>query len=108
MKDVILADFSSSIAISNCGSVQVKKVTDPAGQTGSFLYELSRADESAIRFDATKSFSDTLTVDGDFDLIEDLKTGTNYTLAEGALDPAWALQTISCTTDGTTYDVYRA
>jgi hypothetical protein len=106
MKDVVLADFTDQVSVSSCGEVKVTKATDPAGKTGTFPYTLSRSDNSALNFDGDTSVTGSLTGDGDSNLITDLKAGTNYTLAEGALDPAWALQTISCTTDGTTDDVY--
>ena len=109
MKDVILADFTDSIAISNCGSVRVTKATDPPSGTGSFPYTLSRSDGSALRYPADggqTSIPGTLTSDGDSDLIGNIKTGTNFTLAEGSVGPTWELQTISCTTNGTTANVY--
>jgi hypothetical protein len=105
MKDVILADFTSAIAISNCGTVKVVKSTDPAGQSGTFPYTLSRADSSAVRYDGSTSIPGTLTADGDYDLLNDLKIGTNYALSESLSDPAWALQSISCSMDGSTFDV---
>jgi large repetitive protein len=106
LKDVVLADFTDQVSVSSCGEVKVTKATDPAGKAGTFPYTLSRSDNSALNFDGDTSVTGSLTGDGDSNLITDLKAGTNYTLAEGALDPAWALQTISCTTGGTTYDVY--
>jgi hypothetical protein len=106
MKDVVLADFTDQVSVSSCGEAKVTKATDPAGKTGTFPYTLSRSDNSALNFDGDTSVTGSVTGDGDSNLITDLKAGTNYSLAEGALDPAWALQTISCTTDETTDDVY--
>jgi hypothetical protein len=106
-KDVVLGDLSGT-GISSCGSVKVKKATDPAGGTGTFPYMLSRTDGSALRFPddgGEMSLAGTLTGDGDFDLIGNLKTGTNYTLTEGAVGPVWAMQSIVCVADGTPYTI---
>ena len=95
-KDVVLADFSS-IFISNCGGVKVTKVTNPAGETGNFQYTLKQSDNGAIRYDGTTQVNGTLTSDGDFDQINDLRTGNDYMLTEDLTgEPAWALQSIVC------------
>ncbi len=104
-KDVVLGDFSGT-AISNCGFVRVTKDTDPEDGTGTFAYTLKRSDMSAIKYSGATTATGTLTFDGDSDLVSDLKTGTNYTLSEADPSPTYALQSISCTTDGTDYNVF--
>jgi Domain of unknown function (DUF5979) len=106
MKDVVLADFTDSVSVSSCGTVQVKKVTVPAGQTGTFPYTLARADNSALKFSGATTVAGTLTSDGDTDTVNELLTGTNYTLTEGSLTKPWEEQTIACTINGTTSSVY--
>ena len=103
-KDTILTD-TSGVGISNCGEIRVTKDTDPEGGTGNFPYTITRADNSALRFDGSVSVPGTLTSDGDSDLVKDIKVGTNYKLAEGPLDPSWVLQSITCTKNGTSYNV---
>ena len=103
-KDTILTDMSG-VGISNCGEIRVTKDTDPEGGTGNFPYTITRADNSALRFDGSVSAPERLTSDGDSDLVKDIKVGTNYKLAEGPLDPSWVLQSITCTKNGTSYDV---
>lgn len=97
-KDTVLAAFAP---ISSCGTVTVTKVTDPAGLTGSFPYTLAREDGSAIRFDGTLQIDQLLTADGDStgSPIQNLISGTNYILTEGAQASPWQLVSISCTTD---------
>ena len=80
-KDTILAD-TSGVGISNCGEIRVTKDTDPEGGTGTFPYTITRADNSALKFDGSVSVPGTLTFDGDSDLVKDIKVGTNYKLAE--------------------------
>jgi hypothetical protein len=111
VKDTVLAPIADKISISNCGSVKITKVTDPAGGTGSFPYTLARAGGSDVDFDNTNGLTrtDTLTSDGDFEIEADLKAGTDYTLSEGAVGPDWALRSIVCdgvdVTGGGTFSV---
>ena len=98
-KDTLLADFASHIAVSNCGQVKVTKLTEPAGGTGSFPYTLARSGGQALRFPGDggqTALADTLVSDGDFDLMFNLIAASNYTLAEGAVGPAWGLKSIVC------------
>ncbi|HET9299903.1 MAG TPA: hypothetical protein VFO11_08145, partial [Candidatus Polarisedimenticolaceae bacterium] len=98
-KDTLLADFSSRIAVSNCGQVKVTKVTQPAGGTGSFPYTVARQGGQALRFPddgGETSLAATLTADQDSDVYLKIIGGTNYTLGEGAVGPAWANVGIQC------------
>jgi hypothetical protein len=98
-KDTVLAEFASRVAVSNCGQVRVTKVTQPTGGTGSFPYTLARTNGQAVRFagdGGQVSLADTLVADQDFDVHFDLISGSNYTLAEGAVGPAWGLLSINC------------
>jgi hypothetical protein len=98
-KDTVLALFEP---ISNCGTVTVTKVTEPAGSTGTFPYTLQRANGEPIRFDGTLAINQTLTHDGDStgSPITNLLQGDNYTLTEAALASPWQLVSIVCVVDG--------
>ena len=104
-KDTILAD-TSGVGISNCGEIRVTKHTNPSGGTGSFPYTVARADSSALQYSGATQITGTLTGDLDSDLLTDVKTGTNFTLAEGALTADWAKQSIVCTKGNTSYNVF--
>ncbi|UCH26702.1 MAG: DUF11 domain-containing protein, partial [Trueperaceae bacterium] len=97
-KDTVLADFTEFVTISNCGSVRVTKVTDPAGLAGSFPYTLSRSGGGFVDYQTPQSTEKTGTLagHGDSDLIHDLVTGDDYTLAENLTDPTWGVQSIVC------------
>ena len=98
-KDTLLAEFASRVAVSNCGQVKVTKVTQPAGRTGSFPYTLARTGGQPVRFPddgGQLSLADTLVADQDFNLHLGLIAGSNYTLAEGAVGPAWSTLSIAC------------
>ena len=98
-KDTLLADFASRIAVSNCGQVKVTKVTQPAGGTGSFPYTLARQGGQPLRFvddGGETSLAATLVADQDADVYLKIIAGTNYTLGEGAVGPAWANIAIAC------------
>ena len=98
-KDTLLAEFASRVAVSNCGQVKVTKVTQPTGGTGSFPYTLARQGGQPVRFVADggeTSLNETLVADQDFDVHLKMIAGNNYTLAEGAVGPAWANIGISC------------
>ena len=106
-KDTVPAVFPP---VSNCGSVTIKKVTVPSGQTGSFGYTLSSLPIGDI-FDGTvdsdcANASDkmqcqaTLTGDGDQDTISDLLASpagvANYTLSESSIPSNFTLASILC------------
>jgi hypothetical protein len=113
-KDTVLAVFPP---VSNCGAVTVKKVTDPAGEAGSFPYTLSRTGGSAI-FAGTTVDSDctnngstfqcdaTLISDGDQDTIENLLAGSDYRVVEGSVGSAFQEVSLDCVLDGVTYHLY--
>jgi hypothetical protein len=96
-KDAVIAQFP---AVSNCGTVKVKKLTDPAGLTGPapnyFPYTLARTNNDDIKYDGTKSINGTLQADGSNAEYFELISGTNYTLAEGAVASPWQLVSITC------------
>jgi hypothetical protein len=114
-KDTVLAAFPP---VSNCGAVTVKKVTDPAGESGSFPYTLSRSGGSAIfggtvdsdcnSNGSTLQCDATLTSDGDQDTIENLFAGSDYRVVEGSVAPAFQEASLDCVLDGTTYHLYGA
>jgi hypothetical protein len=112
-KDAVLAVFPP---VSNCGSVTVKKVTDPAGLSGSFPYTMSRTGGAAI-FDgvvdsdcnnngSTFLCDATLVSDGDQDTIENLLVGSDFRIVEGSVGPAFEEVSLSCVLNGQTYAVY--
>jgi hypothetical protein len=98
-KDTVLSTFEP---VSNCGSVKVVKVTVPAAQTGSFPYTLARQDGSAIKFTGATQATGTFTADGQFNVISDVKEGTNFTLSEGTQSSPWELTSIICAVAGGT------
>jgi hypothetical protein len=59
-KDTVLADIRGSLTISNCGTVNITKVTQPAGEAGDFVYTLQRLGGGDIDFTPRKSSSGTL------------------------------------------------
>jgi hypothetical protein len=95
-KDTVFATFPP---VSNCGSVQVIKKTNPAGQVGTFPFTLARTSGN-VRFNGAASLGDTLTQDGDARTYTDLIPGTNYTLSEAAQVSPWSLDSIWCVFDG--------
>jgi hypothetical protein len=98
-KDTLLAEFASRIAVSNCGQVKVTKVTQPSGGTGSFPYTLARQGGQPVRFPddgGETSLSGAFAADQDFDVHLKMIAANNYTLAEGAVGPAWANIGITC------------
>ena len=100
--------IAGNLQISNCGSVQVVKDTDPEGGTGTFAYTLARTGGGALRFPSdggATSLTGTLTSDGDSDTHVDLIAGTDYTLSEDDPGADWDLQSISCVLNSTTYNV---
>ncbi len=112
-KDTVLAVFPP---VSNCGAVTVKKVTDPAGESGSFPYTLSRTGGSAmfgITVDSdcnnngsTFQCDAALASDGDQDTIENLLAGSDYRVVEGSVAPTFEEVSLDCTLDGVTYHLY--
>ncbi|TFG82597.1 MAG: DUF11 domain-containing protein, partial [Chromatiales bacterium] len=106
-KDTVLADVSSVLNISNCGVVDVRKVTQPAGEAGNFSYTLQRLGGEDIDFTPNTSATGTLVDDGDSDRLLVLP-GDNYQLTEDLTgEPTFELQSIKCSrpaadTDGTT------
>ena len=105
-KDTVLADIGGSLDISNCGRVNITKVTEPAGLVGSFAYTLQRLGGAAIDFTPRTSASGTLVNHGGSAELMVLP-GADYKLTEDlAGQPAFELQSIVCDkpapgTDGT-------
>jgi uncharacterized repeat protein (TIGR01451 family) len=95
-KDTVLADISDSLTISNCGHVRITKVTEPAGETGTFAYTLERVSGAAIDFTPRTSASGTLVDHGGSDRLAVLP-GTDYQLTEDLTgEPTFALESIEC------------
>jgi hypothetical protein len=105
-KDTVLADIGDSLNITNCGTVHITKVTDPAGETGNFDYTLDRLSGADIDFTPRTSASGTLVDDGATAELAVLP-GTDYRLVEDlTAEPTFALESIECdrpapATDGT-------
>src|SRR5262245_29683271 len=59
-QDTVLADHRDSPNISHCGPLHITKVTDPAGQTGTFPYPLPPLRGADIHFTPRTSASGTL------------------------------------------------
>jgi hypothetical protein len=112
-KDAVLALFPP---VSNCGTVRIQKATSPAGQSGSFPYTLSRTGGNVFLGSADSDCStsgssqatcaSTLTSDGDFDVIDGLVAGTDFSLTEGTLASGWSQVSIVCIFDSDTANPY--
>jgi hypothetical protein len=106
-KDTVLADIEGSLTISNCGTVNITKVTQPAGEAGNFAYTLQRLSGADIDFTPRTSAAGTL-VDHGGSASLDVLPGTDYQLTEDlSAEPTFELQSIVCDkpaggTDGTT------
>jgi hypothetical protein len=119
-KDVVLAPFPP---ISNCGTVNVKKVTlDAQGNvfsgTGNFRYTLDRTSGNDIRFsvelpagcttpdcdETLKKSVRTLTSNGDSETHQNLIQGSDYRLTENTtvavIGAEWTFVGIVCVVDG--------
>jgi hypothetical protein len=106
-KDTVLADIGSAVTISNCGTVNITKSTQPAGETGNFSYTLQRLGGEAIDYTPHTSATGTLIDDGGSDQLVVIP-GSNYQVTEDlTAEPDFELQSIVCNkpapgTDGTT------
>jgi uncharacterized repeat protein (TIGR01451 family) len=95
-KDTVLADIEGSLSISNCGTVNITKVTEPAGETGDFVYTLQRLSGADIDFTPRTSASGTLVDDGGSAQLAVLP-GADYQLTEDLTgEPTFELQSIVC------------
>ncbi len=95
-KDTVLADIRGSLTISNCGTVNITKVTQPAGESGNFAYTLQRLGGGDIDFAPRKSASGTLIDHGGSVQIAVLP-GADYQLTEDLTgEPTFELQSIIC------------
>jgi hypothetical protein len=95
-KDTVLADIGGSLNISNCGRVNIAKVTEPAGLVGNFAYTLQRLSGAPIDFTPRTSASGTLVNHGGSAELAVL-AGTDYQLTEDlAGEPTFELQSIVC------------
>ncbi|MHC4218646.1 MAG: hypothetical protein ACYSU7_09355, partial [Planctomycetota bacterium] len=115
-KDTVLADIRGSLSISNCGTVNITKATQPAGEAGNFAFTLQRLGGEDIDFIPRKSASGTLIDDGGSAQMMVLP-GTDYQVTEDLTgEPTFELQSIVCDkpvpgTDGTagfTVDIAEA
>jgi hypothetical protein len=110
-KDTVLSAFPP---VSNCGAVTITKVTNPAGESGTFPYTLSAsggifsgsADSDCADVNNLALCQGTLTSDGDSDTVTDLLAKTSYTLSEGSVGPTFELVSIDCVLGSNTYHLY--
>ncbi len=99
-KDTVLADIRGVLTISNCGTVNITKVTQPAGESGNFAYTLQRLGGEDIDFTPRKSASGTLIDDGGSAQFMVLP-GANYQVTEDLTgEPTFELQSIVCDKPG--------
>ena len=95
-KDTVLADIRGSLTISNCGTVNITKVTQPADEAGNFAYTLQRLGGGDIDFTPRKTASGTLIDHGGSAQITVLP-GADYQLTENLTgEPTFELQSILC------------
>jgi hypothetical protein len=95
-KDTVLTDIGSAVTISNCGTVNITKVTEPVGESGNFSYTLDRSGNGSIDFDGNTSATGTLFDHGGSDQVVVIP-GFDYKLAENlATEPYFALKSILC------------
>ena len=80
-KDTVLADIRDALTISNCGTVKVTKVTQPAGELGDFTFTLQRLSGADIDFSPRSEAIGTLFDDGGTAEVVVLP-GTDYQLTE--------------------------
>jgi len=99
-KDTVLADIASVVTISNCGTVNITKSTQPAGETGTFAYTLQRLGGGDIDYTPRTSASGTLIDDGGTAQLIVIP-GTDYQLTEDLTgEPNFELQSIRCNKPG--------
>lgn len=73
--DLVIDDLSDEIGISNCGTLEVIKATDPPGLSGTFDITVDGSELSS-------PLAGTLTGDGDVETFADLFAATDYSLVE--------------------------
>jgi hypothetical protein len=106
-KDTVLAEIASAITITNCGTVNITKATQPGGEQGNFSYTLQRLGGEDIDYTPRASATGTLIDDGGSDQLIVIP-GDNYQVTEDlTAEPNFELQSILCNkpapnTDGTT------
>jgi uncharacterized repeat protein (TIGR01451 family) len=95
-KDTVLADTSSVLTISNCGTVNITKATTPPGEKGNFPYTLDRSGGGNIDYSPRSSATGTLVDDADSEQITVIP-GTDYQLSEDVTaEPSFQLDSILC------------
>jgi len=95
-KDTVLADIGSVINISNCGTVNITKSTQPSGETGNFSYTLQRLGGENIDFTPRASATGTLIDDGGTQQLIVIP-GTDYQVTEDLTgEPGFELQSVVC------------
>ncbi|HET6593797.1 MAG TPA: hypothetical protein VFG48_12830, partial [Xanthomonadales bacterium] len=95
-KDTVLADISSAVTISNCGTLNITKATIPARETGNFAYTLDRVGGAAIDYSLRTQANGSLVDDGGTDRLI-LLPGNDYRLAEDLTgEPNFQLNSILC------------
>lgn len=121
-KDAVLAAFPP---VTNCGSVSITKVTNPAGLSGTFTYTLSAGGSAIfhtgeVDSDCTVSGPSNLTTcsgtlitpdsnGSATDTISNLRENdSNWTLTESDPGPLFSVASIVCVSNGTIYNLYGA
>jgi hypothetical protein len=106
-KDTVLADISGAVTISNCGTVNITKATDPEGESGNFSYTLKRSGDGAVDYEGNTTAGGILYDHGGSDQLVVIP-GDDYQLSENLENETYfALRSIFCNkptpeTDGET------
>ena len=79
----VLKDFASG-AIDTCGSIKIKKITDPAGATQTFNFTSDVTGHTAFQL-----------TDGQTHTLDKLNTGT-YHVGEGTPATGWSFVSVTC------------
>ncbi|MDX1555770.1 MAG: hypothetical protein R3212_07075, partial [Xanthomonadales bacterium] len=91
-KDTVFTDVVDDLTVSNCGTVIIRKETDPDGESGSFDYT-----HNLVLLPATGETSFSLSDDGDKTFTNVVTPGTGYMVSEDDPGSAWALTDLDCT-----------
>jgi hypothetical protein len=94
MKDI---DGPADFTISNCGTVTIRKVTDPSGDTNTnFTFSTS------VETDDNQAVSDFNLMDGQHKDITNVDIGTGLNVTESDPSPNYKLTSIDCSASSTT------
>ncbi|MGD8340547.1 MAG: hypothetical protein PVH89_07165, partial [Gammaproteobacteria bacterium] len=96
-KDTILANITDQVSISNCGTLRVTKVTDPADGVGEFDYRVDRGESGDFIDFSNNTFVEGTLVNDGGTASHLLIGGDNYELSEDLTgEPNYALNSIVC------------